>query len=191
MMESLVSEYDVGGYTRERTGATLPNISPSNVFETRDGKMLLIAANQDTVFRRLAAAMGRPEMATDDRYATHTARGANMTELDGMIADWTKTIDLEPLQDLLERNGVPCGLIYTAADMLEDPHFKAREAIVELPHKDFGSIRMQNVAPRLSRTPGAVRHAGPDLGEHTDHVLRDILSATEDRIEELRAAGIV
>ena len=86
---------------------------------------------------------------------------------------------------------MPCGLIYTAADMLEDPHFKAREAIVELPHKDFGSIRMQNVAPRLSRTPGAVRHAGPDLGEHTDHVLRDILSATEDRIEELRAAGIV
>lgn len=191
MMESLVSEYDVGGYTRERTGATLPNISPSNVFETRDGKMLLIAANQDTVFRRLAAAMGRPEMATDDRYATHVARGANMTELDGMIADWTRTIDLEPLQDLLERNGVPCGLIYTAADMLEDPHFKAREAIVQLPHKDFGSIRMQNVAPRLSRTPGAVRHAGPDLGEHTDHVLRDILSVTENRIEELRAAGIV
>tara|TARA_B100002049_G_scaffold231808_1_gene210054 strand:+ start:48 stop:755 length:708 start_codon:yes stop_codon:yes gene_type:complete len=191
MMESLVSEYDVGGYTRERTGATLPNISPSNVFETRDGKMLLIAANQDTVFRRLAAAMDRPELATDDRYATHTARGANMTELDGMIADWAKTIDLVPLQDLLESNGVPCGLIYTAADMLEDPHFKAREAIVQLPHKDFGSIRMQNVAPRLSQTPGAVRHAGPDLGEHTDHVLRDILSATEDRIEELRAAGIV
>ncbi|MHA7869213.1 MAG: CaiB/BaiF CoA transferase family protein [Salipiger thiooxidans] len=191
MMESTVSEYDVAGYVRERTGATLPNVSPSNVFRTRDDKMLLIAANQDTVFRRLAAAMGRPELAEDPRYATHAARGTNMRELDGLIEEWTQTIDLEPLQDLLEDHGVPCGLIYSAADMLKDPHFAAREAIVELPHPDFGSIKMQNVAPRLSETPGKLRHVGPELGEHTEQILRDLLSVTPERLGELRENGIV
>ncbi|EIE49266.1 CoA-transferase [Salipiger aestuarii] len=191
MMESTVSEYDVAGYVRERTGATLPNVSPSNVFPTRDGKMLLIAANQDTVFRRLATAMGRPDLAQDDRYATHSARGENMRALDGLIADWTGTVDLEPLQALLEEHGVPCGLIYSAADMMKDPHFAAREAIVKLPHKDFGSIRMQNVTPRLSESPGKLRHVGPDLGEHTDEILGDLLKVTPERLKELRAGGIV
>lgn len=191
MMESTISEYDVAGYVRERTGATLPNVSPSNVFRTRDGKLLLIAANQDTVFRRLAAAMGRPDLAQDPRYATHAARGQNMVELDSLIEDWTRTVDLEPLEKLLNDSGVPCGLIYNAADMMRDPHFKAREAIVELPHRDFGSIRMQNVAPRLSETPGAVRHVGPELGEHTEEILAGRLAASPERISELRAAGVI
>ena len=132
MMESLVTEYDVAGYVRERTGAILPNVSPSNVFETADGKLLLIAANQDTVFKRLAEAMGRPELATDTRYATHSARGAHQRELDNLINEWTKTIALEPLEALLTDHGVPCGLIYKAQDMIDDPHFKARQAIVEV-----------------------------------------------------------
>ena len=191
MMESTVSEYHVAGYVRERTGAILPNVSPSNVFDTADGKLLLIAANQDTVFRRLAAAMGRPDLATDPRYATHAARGAHRAELDGLINDWTRTVALEPLQQLMNDNGVPCGLIYSAADMVEDPHFKAREAIVELPHREFGTIKMQNVAPRLSDTPGAVRHAGPELGEHTDEILRDLLGMAPDRLDGLRGEGVI
>lgn len=191
MMESTVSEYDVAGYVRQRTGATLPNVSPSNVFETRDDKLLLIAANQDTVFRRLATAMGQPELAEDERYATHSARGKNMRALDGKINEWTKTMDLKPLEELLHVHGVPCGLIYSAAEMIDDPHFKAREAIVELPHRDFGSIKMQNVAPRLSDTPGEIRHVGPELGEHTEEILGRELGMTSDRIAELREAGIV
>lgn len=191
MMESTVSEYHVAGYVRERTGATLPNVSPSNVFETRDGKLLLIAANQDTVFRRLASAMGRPDLAEDPRYATHSARGTHMTELDALINDWTRTLDLKPLEETLHENGVPCGLIYSAAEMLDDPHFKAREAIVELPHRDFGSIKMQNVAPRLSDTPGEIRHAGPELGEHTDDILLKDLGLSPDRLDRLRAEGVI
>ena len=191
MMESMVSEYDVAGYRRERTGPILPNVSPSNVFDTADGKLLLIAANQDTVFRRLAAAMGRPELAEDPRYATHAARGENQAELDALINDWTKTVALAPLEALLEEHGVPCGLIYTAPDMLEDPHFKAREAIVELTHPDFGPMKMQNVAPRLSDTPGAVRHVGPALGEHTDEVLGDLLGIDEDTRAKWRDRGII
>ncbi|RBI84272.1 CoA transferase [Rhodosalinus halophilus] len=191
MMESLVSEYDVAGYVRERTGAILPNVAPSNVYETADGKYLLIAANQDTVFRRLAAAMGRPELAEDDRYATHSARGAHQAELDALINDWTKTVELEPLEKLLEENGVPCGLIYKAEDMLRDPHFEARQAIVEVEHPDFGPMKMQNVAPRLSDTPGAVRHVGPALGQHTDEVLGGILGIDEATRAAWRDQGII
>lgn len=191
MMESMVTEYSVAGYIRERTGPILPNVSPSNVFNTKDGKLLLIGANQDTVFTRLADAMDRPELATDPRYATHAARGEHQEELDALIDDWTKTIDLEPLQEKLNEAGVPCGLIYTTPDMLEDPHFKARNAIVDVEHPDFGTIKMQNVAPRLSNTPGSIRHVGPELGEHTDQVLKDILEYSDDQVKVWRDTGIV
>jgi formyl-CoA transferase len=191
MMESLVTEWDVAGYRRERTGAILPNVAPSNVYPTADGKLLLIAANQDTVFRRLAGAMGRPGLAEDARYATHGARGAHQAELDALIGDWTRTVPLEDLEALLTEHGVPCGLIYRAEDMLSDPHFRAREAIVEVAHPDFGPMRMQNVAPRLSDTPGAVRHVGPALGEHTDDVLGSLLGIAPERRDALRAAGVI
>lgn len=191
MMESLVTEYDVAGYVRERTGAILPNVSPSNVFDTADGKLLLIAANQDTVFKRLAEAMGRPDLAEDARYATHSARGAHQAELDGIINDWTRTVPLDALEALMNEHGVPCGLIYKAEDMIADPHFEAREAIVEVDHPDFGKIKMQNVAPRLSETPGAVRHVGPALGEHNDYVYGEVLGLSPDKRAELRDAGII
>jgi formyl-CoA transferase len=191
MMESMVTEYAAAGYIRERTGPILPNVSPSNVFDTKDGKLLLVAANQDTVFKRLADAMGQPELAQNPRYATHAARGAVQVELDALINEWTKTIDLAPLEALLTDHGVPCGLIYTAPDMLADPHFKARNAIVDVPHPVFGSLKMQNVAPRLSDTPGAVRHAGPELGEHTDDVLKGILGIAAEKLDDWRARGII
>jgi formyl-CoA transferase len=191
MMESLVTEFDAAGYVRERTGPILPNVSPSNVFDTADGKLLLIAANQDTVFRRLAAAMQRPELAEDPRYATHSARGMHQVELDALINAWTRTLELGPLEALLNDNGVPCGLIYTAPDMLADAHFRARRAIVEVAHPVFGKLMMQNVAPRLSETPGAVRHAGPDLGQHTDEILGGLLGRSPETVAQWRALGIV
>ncbi len=191
MMESMVTEYAAAGYVRERTGPILPNVSPSNVFDTKDGKLLLIAANQDTVFKRLAEAIGQPELAQNPRYATHAARGLVQVELDALINDWTKTVDLVPLEALLTDNGVPCGLIYTVPDMLADPHFKARNAIVDVPHPVFGMLKMQNVAPRLSDTPGAIRHAGPELGEHTDEVLQGILGIAAEKLDDWRARGII
>jgi succinyl-CoA---D-citramalate CoA-transferase len=191
MMESLVTEYDVAGYVRERTGPILPNVSPSNVFETSDGKLLLIAANQDTVFKRLAEAMGRPELGEDPRYATHSARGAHQAELDGLINEWTKTIALKDLEVRMNENGVPCGLIYKAEDMIGDPHFKARDAIIDIEHPDFGTIKMQNVAPRLSDTPGAVRHVGPELGQHNDYVYGELLEMPKEMQLTLREKGII
>jgi formyl-CoA transferase len=191
MMESLVPEWQVAGYQRERTGPVLPNVSPSNVYPTADGETVLIAANQDTVFRRLAAAMGRPELADDERYATHGARGSSMEELDDLIGAWTAGQPADALLALLEKHGVPAGRIYRAKDMLADPHFAARESIVRVPHPQFGELAMQNVFPRLSETPGRVRHAGPELGEHNDDVYRSLLKLSDEELEGLRADGVV
>ena len=191
MMESLVPEYQQGNYIRERTGAILPNIAPSNVYPTKDGLMLVIGANQDVVFRRLCDAMGRPELAQDPRYKTHTARGQNQQELDDLIAGWTRTVDAEALEGLMEQHGISAGRIYRAPEMLSDPHFKARQSIVSVMHKTFGELSMQNVAPRLSATPGQVRHAGPDLGEHNDEILLGVLGMKPAEIEKLVAAGVV
>jgi formyl-CoA transferase len=191
IMESLVSEYDKGGYIRERTGPILPNVAPSNVYPTSDGMEILIAGNQDTVFRRLADAMGRPELAQDERYATHAARGAVQQELDDLIADWTRSLTADEVEALMKEHGVPHGKIYRAPDMLEDPHFAAREAIVRVTHKQFGDLAMQNTFPKLSDTPGEVRWVGPELGEHTDQVLADVLGKSASDIAKLRELGTV
>lgn len=191
MMESLVTEYDQTGYIRERTGPILPNVAPSNVYPAADGQMVLIAANQDTVFKRLAQAMNRPELAEDERYATHSARGKRQKELDDLIASWSRTHDADSLLDLMNRHGIPAGRIYRAPEMLNDPHFKAREMIIEVPHPEFGRLRMQNVAPRLSATPGAVKTSGPDLGQHNEEIYGTLLGIGANRLAELRSNGVI
>ena len=192
MMESLITDYDQRGFIRERTGAILPNVAPSNVYPTKDG-LVLIAANQDAVFARLALAMGEPELAEDPRYATHHARGARQAELDAHIGRWTQMRATAEVLEVLARpeTAVPSGLIYRAPDMLADPHFKAREAIVATPHPAFGELRMQNVAPKLSATPGRVRTPAPGLGEHNDEVYRGLLGLDEARYAALRAAQVI
>ena len=191
IMESLVTEFDKAGFVRERTGAILPNVAPSNVYPTRDGRMVLIAANQDSVFRRLAEAMGQPELADDPRYASHGARGETQKELDELIGAWTTGLDAEPLGLLLDKRGVPRGDIYRAPEMLADAHFKAREAIVKVLHPRFGELSMQNVAPKLSQTPGAIIASAPDLGQHNREVYEGILGLAADRITALVAAGVI
>ena len=191
MMESLITEYDKGDYIRERQGSILPNVAPSNVYPTKDDKMILIAANQDTVFARLAEAMGRPELAEEERYKTHSARGANQVELDDIVAEWTRTINAQELEDLMEECGIPSGKIYRAPDMLEDAHFKARKAIIKTQHPKFGELLMQNVAPKLSATPGSVRTPGPELGQHNNEIYRELLNYDSQRIEKLMSSGII
>ncbi|MFG2924962.1 CaiB/BaiF CoA transferase family protein [Streptomyces sp. NPDC048305] len=188
LMESVLPEWELAKSRRERTGSTLPGVAPSNVYPTLDGSAVLIAANRDTVFNRLAELMGHPEWQTDERYGTHAARGRNMAELDELVAAWTREQDAEALLDRLHEGGVPAGLIYTAEDMFTDPHFEAREAIVRLMHDKLGSFPMQNVAPRLSRTPGAVRELGPELGQHNDVVYGELLGL--DARERARLAEL-
>ncbi|HXV93745.1 MAG TPA: CoA transferase [Pseudonocardia sp.] len=191
LMESLIPEYQLAGYVRERTGSILPNVAPSNVYPCADGKMLLIAANQDTVFRRLAGVMGSPELADDERFATHSARGDHQQELDDLIAAWTATLPEEKVMAALVEAGVPAGRIYTAREMLTDPHFAARDAIVRLAHPHFGEIAMQNVVPKLSATPGAVTSPGPELGQHNDEILGSLLGIDEAARSDLAGRGVI
>ena len=191
MMESLITEYDKTGYIRERTGAILPHVAPSNVYPTSDGSMVLIAGNQDTVFGRLAQAMGQPELAKDPQYATHAARGHNQKRLDEMIGQWTRTQKTTELLILMSDAGVPAGLIYRAPEMLADPHFQAREAIVTVPHPDFGELKMQNVAPKLSETPGSIRTPSPQMGQHNAEVYLDLLGVNAERYEALKSSKVI
>jgi formyl-CoA transferase len=191
VMESLIPEYEITGYVRPRTGSILPNVAPANAYPTSDGKEHLISGNQDTVWKRLAEAMDRPELGDDPRFATHSARGENQGELDQLIADWSATLTAEELEERLNEFSVPNGKIYTAPDMLEDAHFAARDAIVRMAHPTLGDFPMQNVVPKLSDTPGRVRWVGPELGEHTDEVLASALGKSPEEIDKLREAGIV
>jgi crotonobetainyl-CoA:carnitine CoA-transferase CaiB-like acyl-CoA transferase len=175
MMESTIPEFTVGGFIRERSGAILPKTAPSNVYPTRGGEMIVIGANQDSVFGRLADAMGRPDLKTDARYSNHIARGENQAELDALISAWTATLDADTLLARMEENGVPAGRVYRAPDMLADPQFAAREAIVDVPHPAFENLKMQNVFPKFSETPGEVRWPGPELGAHNDEIWGGLL----------------
>lgn len=192
LMESLITDYDKRSFIRERTGAILPNIAPSNIYETRDG-LVLIAANQDTVFRRLCAAMGAPELATDERYSTHQARGTHQAELDRRIELWASALTTQEVLDILRREdtAVPSGLIYRAPDMLKDPHFIAREAIVTTQHPQFGALKMQNVAPKLSATPGAIRTPSPELGQHNDEIYLGLLGLAAERYAQLKSQHVI
>jgi formyl-CoA transferase len=191
LMESVLPEWELGGYQRQRSGAVLPGVAPSNVYPAAAGDQVVIAANRDTVFARLAETMGRPELARDQRFATHDARAAHQDELDDLISEWTATFGANRLLEVLRDAGVPAGLIYQSKDMLADPHFAARRAIVRLHHALLGEFPMQNVAPRLSDTPGAVRSLGPELGEHNDEIYRGLLGLGDDDLDQLRAAAVI
>jgi formyl-CoA transferase len=180
-MESLVPEYAVAGHIRERSGPVLKNVAPSNVYPTSDGQ-LVIAANQDTLFRRLCGVMGRLDLVEDQRFATHIARGKHQEDLDKIIGAWTERFRTADLAARLEDAAVAVGPIYRAAEMLQDEHFAARSAIVTVPVDGFGAFPMQNVVPKLSRTPGAVRSAGLPLGAHDTEVLNGLLHMTASEI---------
>ena len=190
-MEATIPEYTVSNYIRERSGSTLPGVSPSNIYDCKDG-IFLIAANQDTVFKRLVTTMGQPQLADDERFNSHTARGANMQELDDIINAWTRTKTVAEVDELMQEAGVPAGRIYRAPEMLDDPHFQAREAIVDTPTDDWPDLKMQNVFPRMSKTQGEIRWTGnTTLGAHNDEVYKEVLGLSDEELERLRDESII
>jgi crotonobetainyl-CoA:carnitine CoA-transferase CaiB-like acyl-CoA transferase len=192
LMESLVPEYVLQGKIRERTGAVLPHVAPSNVYPCADGVSVIIAANADNVFRRLCDAMGQPELATDPRFATHQARGEHQEQIDAIVAAWTAQHPSQEVVRLMDEAGVPAGPIYTAREMVEDPHFRARNMIVETPIEEGVRFPMSGIVPALSKTPGAIRWAGSYTpGSHNREVLREVLGMSEDEIDNLAARQLV
>lgn len=190
VLESVVSEFSGTGSIRRRTGPILPGIAPSNLYPTADGQPVLIAANADGLFSELALAMDAAELAIDERFASHAARGRNQTELDEIIAAWTGTKTLHELLELMDEHGIPAGPVNDAKAVAGDPHFRAREAIVEVPDASLGSVTMQGVFPKLSATPGRVRWTGPELGADTDDILSRRLGYSAEQVAQLRQDGV-
>ncbi len=179
LMESSMVDFEIADVLRQRSGGTLPGVAPSNAYPTRDGSDVLIAANADNIFARLCDAMGRADLAADDRYATHVARGEHEAELDEIVAAWTSTLDTDDLLALMREHTVPAGRVYTAADMLGDEHYAAREMIQRRTARTGIDTPMVGVVPKFSRTPGSITDVGPTLGEHTDYIrgqTRDVIS---------------
>jgi formyl-CoA transferase/succinyl-CoA--D-citramalate CoA-transferase len=191
LMESMLADFEVGGVLRSRTGGVLPGVAPSNSYPTLDGSDVLIAANADSVFTRLCSAMGQPGLANDDRFAHHSARGLHMTELDTLISTWTATLRSEELLALLSSYGVPAGRVYTAADVLDDSHYAARDMVLRAVGRAGYAVPMAGIVPKFSRTPGAVADVGPRLGEHTEPVLRTLAGVDDSEWGVLVASGTV
>jgi formyl-CoA transferase/succinyl-CoA--D-citramalate CoA-transferase len=191
LMESTMADYERAGVLRTRTGSVLPGVAPSNVYRCADGGDVVIAANADGVFRRLCRAMGRDDLAGDDRYAEHAGRGRYAADLDAEIQAWCERHGAAELIEILAGHGVPAGKIYTAADMITDPHYLAREMVLR-PDGPLARLGpMAGIVPRFSATPGRVRHTGPRLGEHTRAVLRDLAGLSDGQITVLAARGLV
>jgi formyl-CoA transferase len=191
VMESLVAEYDVNGIVRQRSGSILPGIAPSNVYPCSDGEYM-IGANGDAIFARLSQAMGRPELARDPRFATHIARGENQAELDQLVAEWTRTLTVDALEALMAEHSVPAGRIYRAPEMLADPHFAARQAIIAMAHPVHGEVRMQNAFPKFSDTPSAVRSPAPAApGQDNAQVFAERLGMEDDELARLASSGVI
>jgi crotonobetainyl-CoA:carnitine CoA-transferase CaiB-like acyl-CoA transferase len=191
-MESILPEYEKLGRVRRPTGSILPGIAPSNVYPTADDEWVVIGGNQDAVFKRMAAAMEHAEWTCEGGpFVTHEQRGGRQLELDGLIAEWTRTRSTDAVLHAMDAAGVPAGRIYTAADIAGDPHYAARGMIVEVPDPALHgeTVRMQGVVPVLSETPARVTRGGPLLGEHNDEIWGAI--AGRERLAELRQRSII
>jgi formyl-CoA transferase len=189
VMESLIPEYSAFGAVREPGGSALPGIAPSNAYPCRDG-VVLVAGNGDSIFKRLMHAIGRADLAEAPDLANNAGRVARVTEIDGAIGAWTATRGVAEVLDVLDQARVPAGKVYTARDIAEDPHYRARDMILTQATRDGYEVEVPGIVPKLMGTPGGIRSAAPHLGEDTDAVLREVgLSA--EQIAALRARGIV
>jgi crotonobetainyl-CoA:carnitine CoA-transferase CaiB-like acyl-CoA transferase len=190
LMESLVPEYDLLGHVRERSGGALPGIAPSNTYPTEDDGYVVIAGNSDPIFRRLMQVIGRADLADDPALAHNDGRAKHCAVLDEAIAAWTSHHSTNDVLAALERAEVPAGRIYSVADIVADPHYQARDMLLQAQLPGGASVKMPGIVPKLSETPGEVRWQGPALGEHTGSVLSELGFASEE-IERLRREGAV
>jgi len=190
MMESVLPEYDMFGFVRERSGASLPGIVPSNTYVTRDNKYVVIGANADSIFKRMMNGIGRPDLATDPALAHNDGRVARTGEIEKVIGDWVAAHDLAHVLDVLENADVPSGKIYDISDIVKDAHYAAREMIRSHRLKDGKSVKLPGIVPKLSETPGDTKWVGPELGAHTAEVL-GALGYSEEQQRELKKRGVI
>lgn len=191
MMEFLVADFDQNGIVKERSPGLSGHSSPAGTFQTKDGHWIVLVTSSDRTFERLAVAMNRQDMLEDEMFYTNKVRLENFDLTNGIVSDFVKTLNRDELQSLLDEHGVPISPINSIEDIFENPQFKSRENIVEIDHPRLGSIKMPGIVPKFSETPGAIRNVGPDLSEHTDQILKDLIGLSESEIVELKNKKIV
>jgi crotonobetainyl-CoA:carnitine CoA-transferase CaiB-like acyl-CoA transferase len=190
-LEQLVPAYEKLGIVTQRSGSRMENSAPNNLYPTADGQYVHVTAIADSVFRRLVGVMQRDELADDARYASATARAANMDALDALIGAWSQTVPARELEARLNAAGVPASRVFTVADVFDDPHFKARGMLTETADEVLGTVTLASPVPKLSDTPGRIRHAGHSAGRDTAQVVRDWAGLGDEEIEALAAQSIV
>jgi formyl-CoA transferase len=192
LLESAFPEWDLLAQNREPTGTRIPAVAPSNLFATRDGKDVVIAANQDGLFRRLCGVMGRPALAEDPRYSSHLARAEHQDEVEAEVAAWVAGQDAAEVERLLVEAGVPCGQVYTVADIFEDEHYRERGMLVDHHDEELGRFTGPGVVPKFSRTAGAIRWSGIwEAGRHNAEIFGGLLGLQDAELGELRRGGVI
>ena len=190
-MEPYVPAYEKLGFVANRTGSRLPDNTPNNLYTARDGRHIHIAAVSEPTWQRLMKAIGREDALSDPRFATLTGRSQHEDAIDEIIGGWAAGRDLEEIDAILQAAGVPASRIYTMADVFADPHYAAREMLVDVPDADLGTVRLANVVPKLSATPGRIGRAGGQVGVDTRAVLGEIAGMTDAEISALAAEGVI
>ncbi|HEM8406181.1 TPA: CoA transferase [Acinetobacter baumannii] len=190
IMESVVPEYDLHGFIRERSGGSLPGIAPSNTYRTKDNAFVVIAGNSDPIFKRLMHVIGREDLANRPEFEHNDGRAQQSDLLDAAIESWSRQHSIDEVLQQLEQAEVPSGRIYSVSDMVNDPHFNARDMLLSTELPDGQVVKMPGIVPKLSETPGQVKWRGPELGEHTESVLKQYGYQAEE-IENLRVSGVV
>lgn len=189
-MEASVPQYEKTGFVEMRSGSRLPNSAPNNLYPTKDG-YIHIAALADAVFRRLATAMGRPELGTDERFHEMNVRFANVEVIDAIVSEWTSQHTLDELEPVLEAASVPASRVCTIADIFRNPHFIDRQMLPSVPDDDLGTVTLAGIVPKLSETPGAIAWAGHRTGQDTRSVLRAFGELSDQEIDELESSGAI
>jgi len=191
LVESFVIAFDQLGFVKQRRGNRMEESSPRNAYETSDEAWVAISASSQRTFERLAQAIGQPDLPNDPRFEDNPNRVQNAAELDAIIGDWFHQLCLDDAMAILEQNDVVAGPIYDIRRIFQDPHFEAREDIIEVGDAELGTIRMQNVIPKMSKTPGEVKFAGMALGEHNHEIYAERLGLSTEEIEQLEADGVI
>ena len=191
VLEATLTEYDRTGYERTRTGTLLPGFAPSNLYPCKDGQWIVIAANTDGLFTRLCTLMERKDLLTDERFATQVVRAENREAIDAIVSDWTAGYELSDLLPRVEAATIPAGPVFSIADIVDDPHFRARDMLLSLHDRVLGELKVPGIVPKLSATPGAARWLGPDIGAHNRQVYAELLNASPAELADWSARGVI
>ena len=191
VLEATLTEYDRTGYERTRTGTLLPGFAPSNLYPCKNGQWIVIAANTDGLFTRLCTLMEREDLLTDERFATQVVRAENREAIDAIVSDWTAGYALSDLLPRVEAATIPVGPVFSIADIVDDPHFRARDMLLSLHDRVLGELKVPGIVPKLSATPGAARWLGPDIGAHNQQVYAELLNAGPAELADWSARGVI